>query len=395
MKIVFINSVKGFGSTGRICISLQENFRNFNVDSTICYGRKKKNDESNDKNFYFGSTLDNLNHGIFSLLFDSHGLKSKSKTIKLIKFIESYEPDIIHLHNVHGYYLNYPILFKYLIEKQIPTVMTLHDMWWITGHSAYMDDNTVLMNEDYYRFDDKRKYPRALKKNFYRNFTKKKYLLEQMDNLTIVTPSKWLKTIIDNTYLQKFDTRVIYNGINLDKFNRTVDDEKYKNFTILGVANIWEERKGLNVFIELSKIIDDNSQIILVGKLPKGTTLPKNCINFNHISDITELATIYKKSHVFLNPTLSDNFPTTNIEALASGIPVVTFNTGGSGEIITSEKIGDCVEDYDVNNLKNILDKYKKYDYNLANECRKSADLYASERMSEEYYKLFERILNK
>ena len=394
MKVLYINTVWGYGSTGKLCVYLQNYLEKRNVNSTVAYGRRFEVPYTKENNiYYFSSKLDNYTHAFYSFLFDLHGHESKKSTKKLIEFIKRENPTIIHLHNLHGYYLNFPMLFEYLKTTDIPIVWTLHDMWPMTGHSAFMEEELIYTKKNYYIFDSKKNYPQSLSKHFQRNFLLKEKSFGSLKNITIVTPSKWLQNIVQNTYLSKYKTAVIYNGVDLTPFRKDGNIKKYTKKTILGVANIWEERKGLKYFLELSKKLDQDTQIIIVGKIPKEVKLPPNCLNITRTDNISELAEIYQKSHVFFNPTLNDNFPTTNIEALASGIPVVTFNTGGSGEIVLNDRIGLVVKNRNVDTINNSLKKFLYTEQSVEDDCRKVAENFSAENMGKSYYQLYERII--
>ena len=394
MKILYINTVWGYGSTGKLCVYLQNYLEKRNVNSIVAYGRRFEIPYAKRNNIYhFSSKLDNYTHAFYSFFFDLHGHASKKSTKKLIDFIKRENPTVIHLHNLHGYYLNFPMLFEYLKTTEIPVVWTLHDMWPMTGHSAFMDEELIYTKKDYYIFDSKKNYPQSLSGRFQKNFLLKEKSFGNLKNITIVTPSKWLQNIVQNTYLNKYETAVIYNGVDLTPFKRDRNIKKYTKKTILGVANIWEERKGLKYFLELSKNLDQDTQIIIVGKIPEKVKLPPNCLNITRTDNVTELAEIYQKSHVFFNPTLNDNFPTTNIEALASGIPVVTFDTGGSGEIVLNDRIGFVVKHRNIDAIKNSLKKFLYTEQSVEDDCRKAAENFSAENMGKSYYQLYERII--
>lgn len=396
MKVLYVNTVCNYGSTGKLCVYLQNYLEKRNVSSVITFGRKFNTAINQENNgYYFSSKFDNYTHALYSFFFDLHGRGSKKNTKKLISFIQKERPDLIHMHNLHGYYLNYPIFFEYLKNTEIPVVWTLHDMWPITGHSAFIDEALISTEKEYYLFDHKKNYPRSISKHFQRNFSLKQKVFGSLDSLTIVTPSKWLQNVIQDTYLKKYESKVIYNGIDLSPFEKNGNIEKYEKKTILGVANIWEERKGLKYFLELAKKIDKDTQIIIVGKISKEVALPLNCVNIERTDNVDELAEIYQRSHVFFNPTLNDNFPTTNIEALASGIPVVTFKTGGSSEVVLNENIGAVIENRDIKSIKKELEKFLNFNSTFEYECRKAAEYFSANRMGESYYQLYERIIQE
>lgn len=391
MKILQINSVCGVGSTGRIAANLYKILENQGHECKIAYGRGSAPDDIN--SIKIGSNLDTYYHIFKTRVFDKHGFESVNATKKFIEEVKEYDPDIIHLHNIHGYYINIEILFNYLKEANKPVVWTLHDCWAFTGHCSYFDYvGCNKWKNGCYNCEQKGEYPssKILDKSKW-NYEKKKELFTSVKNMTIVTPSKWLADLVKESFLGKYRVEVINNGIDLDIFKPTKSDfrKKYNledKFIILGVASDWTNRKGLNYFIELSKVLEDKYKIVIIGvDNNKKNKLPSNIISINRTNDAKELAEIYTSADVFINPTLEDNFPTTNIEALACGTPVITFNTGGSVESV-DENTGKVVEKYDVNGLVKAI-KTLKVD---RLECLNKAKLFFNKNKKfEEYVSLY------
>ena len=298
-----------------------------------------------------------------SRFVDKHGFGSTRATQVFLKEVERLDPDVIHLHNLHGYYLNVELLFGYLRLANKPVVWTLHDCWAFTGHCAHFDYvgcnrwRTVCFS-----CPQKHGYPASfLTDGSEQNFRRKREAFTGLANMMIVTPSKWLARLVEGSFLGSYPIKVINNGINQDVFRPIEGDfrEKYgieEKFVILGVASVWGRRKGLSYFIELSRMLGGNDVIVLVGLTKRQLrNLPKNIIGIPKTNSIRELAEIYSSADVFVNPTLEDNFPTTNLEALACGTPVITFDTGGSvetigrngGFVVEKGKLGDvlaCIE---------------------------------------------------
>lgn len=350
-------------------------------ESYVVWGRGRQ--PENDNEIYMNDKLGVYFHALYSRLTGKTGFASKRATKKLLKKLDIIKPDIVHLHNVHGYYINIELLFNYLKENNIKVIWTLHDCWSFTGQCAFFDfakcnkwkmqcKNCPQLNQ----------YPKSFVDNSKWNYQKKKELFTNL-NLTIVTPSKWLANLVKESYLKDYPVEVINNGIDLNIFKPTPSNfrEKYNlkdKKIILGVANVWDRRKGLNDFIELSKVLDDNYHIVLVGLNKKQLkNLPKNIIGIERTESQKELVEIYTAADVFFNPTYEDNYPTVNLEALACETPVITYDTGGStetieenGKIITKEKLLKNYREvfsnnYNIKNNKNNNSKMIKLYINL------------------------------
>lgn len=342
MKVLQINSVCGIGSTGRIATDIHKILIEQGHESYIAYGRDLP--KNCDNAIKIGTKLDNYTHVAKTRIFDKHGFGSKKATIEFIEKVKELNPDIIHLHNIHGYYINVEVLFNYLKETDKPIIWTLHDCWSFTGHCSHFDYiGCEKWKTSCNSCPQKLEYPKSiLLDNSRSNYLKKKDLFTGVKNLTIITPSKWLAGRVKDSYLNKYSVQVINNGIDLDIFKPTESNirQKYKindKFVILGVSSIWNKKKGLHHFVELSKIISPNEVIVLVGlDRNQVNNLPDNIITITKTNDTRELAEIYSASDVFVNLTLEDTFPTVNLESRACGLPVITYNTGGSSESIST-----------------------------------------------------------
>lgn len=370
MKVLQINSVCGVGSTGRIATDIHQILKEQGHESFIAYGRGEA--KNCDNAIRIGNDVDVYKHVALTRLFDRHGFGSKKATIDFIKKIEELDPDVIHLHNIHGYYINIEVLFSYLKRSNKKIVWTLHDCWAFTGHCAYFDYvGCDKWKTGCYNCPQKNKYPQNIFIDSSGvNYEKKKELFTGIKNMTIVTPSKWLAGLVKESFLKEYEVKVIHNGIDLNVF-KPVDGSNFRKkysiedkFVILGVANIWDERKGLKYFIELSKMLDENYKIVLVGLNEKQLkNLPENIVGIKRTNSLNELVEIYSAADIFVNPTLEDNFPTVNLEALACGTPVITFNTGGSVECV-DESCGVIVNKGDIKELQEKIKTIKiKKDY--------------------------------
>jgi len=390
------------GSTGHIAESIGLLAIKNGWKSYIAYGRKGLPSESSI--IKIGTKWDVILHGIKTRLFDRHGFGSKHATIKLINTIIKIKPNIIHLHNVHGYYINIEILFNFLALANIPVVWTLHDCWAITGHCAHFDRvGCFKWKTGCYSCPLKKGYTSSLWcDNSKMNYREKRLLFNSVNDLTLVPVSMWLEDIVNKSFLKEYPSKVINNGVDLSIFSP--QEQKYDirrkigiddRFMIVGIASIWAPHKGFGDFLELSKYIDDNMVIVLVGlnkKQIKG--LPSNIIGISRTENVNELAEIYSASDIFLNLTYADTFPTTNIESLACGTPILTYNTCGSIESVSPDT-GFIVEKGDLFGvMKSIRIVKKKGKLSYSKACRnRSVSLYDKDDRFQEYFKLYDHLL--
>ena len=393
MKILQINSVCGYGSTGKIAYDLCKVLESNGHECVVAYGRG--NAPKDIKTIKIGTDKDVKIHGAASRITDKHGFYSKNVTKKFIKQIEEYDPDIIHLHNIHGYYINIELLFNYLSKADKKVIWTLHDCWSFTGHCPYFDYvGCDKWKEECHNCPQKYRYPKSLfLDNSRRNYQIKKKLFTSVKDMTIVTPSKWLAELVKQSFLSKYPVKVIYNGIDLDIFKPTPSDFREKHnlkdkFIVLGVASVWEKRKGLDDFIKLSKMLSDKYRVVLVGLNKKQKdNLPGNIIGITRTSNANELAQIYTVADVFVNPTYEDNFPTTNIEALACGTPIITYDTGGSIESVNS----NCGAIIEKGNVQMLTKKIMNFDSNYftTKSCIERANLFDKDYRFIDYMKIY------
>lgn len=401
MKILQINTTVNSGSTGRIAEDIGNVLIANGHESYIAFGRGSR--PSTSHLIKIGNSFDIYNHVLQTRLFDRHGLGSKHATLQLINKIEHIKPDVIGLQNIHGYYLNYIVLFKFLRKMEIPVVWTLHDAWSFTGHCTFYDSvNCLKWLAKCYQCPKSNFYPESW---FFdrstQNFIDKKTAFCSLSNLTLITPSAWLAKQVKLSFLNSYPVNIIHNGIDLASFKPFTKDE-IRSFrdrmklppgqVLLGVASIWDKRKGLDDFIELSKIYGGIYVLVLIG-LSKNQIkeLPSNIIGIERTESIRELALWYNLANVFINPTYQDNFPTTNIEALACGTPVITYNTGGSPEAIDAQT-GIVVEKGDISGLYAAIRKILingKAHYTAA--CRARAEsLFNKDERYTDYLRLYE-----
>jgi putative colanic acid biosynthesis glycosyltransferase len=401
MKVLQVNSVCGVGSTGRIATDIHNLLIKQGHESHIAYGRGlSKNCNTTIK---IGGKIDNYAHAAITRILDKHGFGSRKATKIFLKKVIALDPDIVHLHNIHGYYINIELLFNYLKESDKPIVWTLHDCWALTGHCVHFDHvDCNKWKTMCYDCPQKRLYPSSIIiDNSKKNYIKKKELFTGIRNLTIVTPSKWLAGLVKQSYLGGYPIEVINNGIDLEVFKPIQSNfrKEYNienKFIILGVANVWGRRKGLGFFIEISQMLKNDEVIVLVGLTEKQKRkLPGNVIGITRTENANELAKVYTAADVFVNPTLEETFGLVNLEALACGTPVITFDTGGSIECIDQNtgfvvKKGNTCEL--LSRIRGIKDKGKQiYSGKAANRAKL---LFDRRNKYYEYLDLYNRIYN-
>jgi glycosyltransferase involved in cell wall biosynthesis len=416
LKVLQINTFYLHGSTGRIVRDLKAVSETKGIVAYAAYGPE----------------IDNGDLGILKLqsiprrkfnilrtrLFDHHGFYNETETRRLIKWMDELKPDIIHLHNIHNHFIHVGRLFDYIKKHNIPVVWTLHDCWPFTGHCAYFDyancDKWKTMCHDCPSIHE---YPPTW---FFdrttRNYKDKKDAFSGVNNLTLVTPSKWLAELTRESFLSDYPVVTINNGIDIDVFHPTNDIVKERlgisgKKMLLAMATTFDRRKGTQYLKQLPEMLNDDEVLVLVGLAKEQLAqfnMPR-CIGIGRTNSVEELAAYYSGADVFINPTLEDNFPTTNIEALACGTPVVTFKTGGSvesvldGESIVSENeiiyssVGAVVPKDDVQAMLTAVCKIMaKGKGAFSSACRRKAEeRYDKNKQYMKYIELYNEIYAK
>lgn len=377
MKVLYINSVGHFGSTGRIVDDLCKIIKDWGHQCLKVFGRGEISSIEDKKNI---SKIGIIEQFFLTRLFDLHGRVSIFPTKRIIRLIRKYKPDVIHLHNLHGYYVNYSILFSFFKSTNIPIVWTLHDCWSFTGHCAYFDylkcDKWLT---ECFNCPAKKDYPKSIFFDSSRsNYLCKRKAFLKPEKITLVSPSIWLDTLVSHSFLGNKEHLVINNGIDITN-TFTYDPEKKKTFSeglILAVASPWTKRKGYGDLFSIAKQFEGICKFAIIGLTKKQCSeLPESCIKIERTKDVKELVDWYQKANVFINTSYEDNFPTTNLEALACGTPVVTYETGGSVEAI-DKNTGTIVKKGDWKSLTKVAisliynKKYFKYE-----DCRQRAEL--------------------
>lgn len=407
MKILQVNTVIRGSSVGRIMADLYEMINASGNEGLVAVGREPW--QEGYQGVLIGNKGDFYRHVMKNFFQGEGGFGSGEVTKKFLSWVDQEKPDLIHLHNIHGFYLQIELLFDYIKKRNIPVVWTLHDCWSFTGHCAYYDFaacdkwkngcNTCVHHA--------KVYPYALfKDNTIASYARKRKAFCGVENLTVVTPSQWLKGQVKQSFLREYPVRVIPNGVDLNVFcpesrekahagQSGKQEETFK--TVLGVANIWELRKGLVYFEKMAEDLPGGYKIQLIGVNKKQKKELKKkygskVIAMERTSSPEELADAYRNAAVYVNATLEDNFPTTNLEALACGTPVVTYATGGSGEAV-SEDTGIVVQRGNYDALLESVIKASDGIFDPA-ACRKRAEQFDKNIRYQEYLELYREILD-
>ena len=338
MKIVQINATCSSGSTGKITQSVSSLLSCEGIENYILYSHGS---DGGDKTVRFMSEKEGKVQALFSRVFGNYGFNSRSATKRVIRELEKIKPDAVHLHNLHTHDLHMEMLFRYFKKNQTKLYWTFHDCWAFTAYCPYFDVAACNRWKSGCHACPQRKQFSWFFDRSLALYKRKKELFTGLD-LTIITPSLWLAELVSQSFLAEYPVKVINNGIDIDLFSPRESDFRAKygledKFLLLGVAFGWGKRKGLDVFKFLADRLDERFAIVLVGTTDEiDKTLPSHVVSIHRTENQKELAEIYSAADLFVNPTREENYPTVNMESLACGTPVITFRTGGSGEMLTS-----------------------------------------------------------
>lgn len=397
MIISMINTVD-YGSTGKIMLQLKtvaesKNYSVATFSRRWIFKPKKKNEH-----LFFGFASENLFHRLLSPLFGCESLMSFLGTLSLCKQLKKNRTELIHLHNIHGHYLCFPILFRFIKKNRIPIIWTLHDCWAFTGRCPYFE----LTKCDKWKIGchncpyPKMSYPQSYVDTSRMMWNLKRNCFTGVRKMTIVTPSQWLADLVKQSFLKDYPVKVINNGINLSVFKPAESDFRNRyglvgKKVVLGVAFGWGVRKGLDVFIELAKRLPENYRVVLVGTNKKiDESLPTNIVSIHKTQNQTELAEIYTAADVFANPTREEVLGLVNVEALACGTPVVTFKTGGSPECI-DKTCGTVVSCDDIDAMEKEICRICEEKSCFVDACLRRAKSFDMNDRFEEYVDLYRK----
>ena len=395
MRVLHIN-ICGNLSTGNIASDIIRVVNKNGGEGILAYARGTRDDDI--ETIQIGTKWDVYIHAFMSRITDRTGFYSKKATQRLVKQIEQINPDIIHLHNIHGYYIHIGVLFEYLKACGKPIVWTQHDCWAFTGHCPYFTAaNCNRYQTGCYKCPLKREYPASLLRDqSARNYREKKELFTNVPKLTLVAPSNWVKEVVGKSFLKDYDCRVICNGVDSRKFYRRegkffrkkyhLEDKKL----VLGVASAWSPRKGYDDFIQLSKLMDSNIRLIMVGlKKEQIAKLPENVVGIERTASVDELAQIYSEADIYFNASVEETMGLTTMEAIMCGTPAIVYQATAVPECIT-EHNGCVVEPHDIQSVAELIREkvWERFEKNLPYHQR-----YLKEVACRAYYELYEEIL--
>lgn len=402
MRVLLINIQIGSGSAGAIVSELYHGIISHGDECKIAYSRGEVNDVPEIDTIKIGNRLDVLTHATLTRLLGNTASYSKIATKQFLNKIEEYNPDIVHIHGLYGYYINMEMLFDYLSNRNITVVTTLHSCWDFTGHCCYFDyAGCDQWKKQCHNCPQKKSYPRSsFLDNTKRNITIKAQLYHQLGNVTLVSPSKWMDQLVSESCLGDLNHVVINNGIDTNKFRHQVDDHFVKKLgldyecpTILSVASLWDRRKGLEDIYELAEYLkNERINIVAVGLSDKQMkTKPNNVIGIKRTNNIEQLVTLYSFATVLFNPTYEDNYPTVNLEAIACGTPVITYDTGGSAETVREYRMGIVINKKNYIGIKTYT--VKEFGLKSFNKSDYVVNRLDSARMIAEYIGLYNKCL--
>lgn len=390
-KIVQINTTCGVGSTGKIAVSISELLTDRGIENNILFSTATNG-------YGLGIACGKPGYtkiqALKSRILGNYGFNSHVETKRIIAELERLSPSVVLLHNLHGHDCNLEMLFSYFRQKQTKLVWVFHDCWTFTGYCTHFTYAKCDRWKNACHHCTQRKQFSWFFDRSATLYQRKKALFSELD-LTIVTPSQWLADLVKQSFLKEYPVKVIHNGIDLSVFRPTPSDfrEKYHipqdKFVLLGVAFGWGRRKGLDVFVELSRRLDpEKYQIVLVGTDDAvDKNLPENILSIHRTQNQQELAEVYTAADLFVNPTREDNYPTVNMEAIACGTPVVTFDTGGSPESV-DEGTGVVVDCDDVDALEQKIIRISHISPFDTDNCIRKAKSFDGTARFEEYLNL-------
>lgn len=397
-----INVDANNGSNGGIARDIGKLVHENGWKSYIAYGRAKVPNNTSEL-IHIGNKLSCYLHGIESRLFDNHGLASRIATLRFLRQIDKIKPDVVQLHNIHGYYINYKYLFKYLEKHNIPTVWSFHDCWAMTGHcSHFIGVNCEKWKTECNGCPLKSWYPKSLiVDRSKQNYRIKKSVFASQSNLTIIPTSKWNESVVADSFLKNLPRHLIYNGVDLDLFKPTDSDLRSKlhlegKFVMIGVATAWSKSKGLEDYYKLADRLPDDCQILLVGLNDElMQSIPSNIMGIKRTDSVQQLVQYYSMADLVLNLSYMETFGMTTVEGYACGTPCVSYNRTACPELIYPET-GKVVE---AGNIDMLVDAIKEIKYkgkqSYSSACRtRAVESFDKQKNFRQYLDIYNELLN-
>ena len=385
-KLLEISVVCGIRSVGRIAADIAREYENNGWECRIAYGRLDVPDSCQRFAVRIGDQFNLALHGISSMLLDRQGLASKKATERFLRWASGYDPDLLWLHVIHGYYINYEMLFFFFLRRpQMKVYWTFHDCWAFTGHCCYFTaEKCEKWKTGCYDCPLKKRYPSSyILDNSKDNYNRKKIAFSGVKDMTIICPSQWLAELTKDSFMGGYPVEVRHNKIDLSAFVATRGDfeKEYQlqgKKVVLGVASSWDWRKGLRDYIALSQMLPEDYAVLVVGlfenqirnirkDMPKSRYIMESesvtryvtdghadLLCMTKTDDVRQLAELYTMAFVYANLSYEENYPTTNLEAAACGTTVLTYRTGGSPESCKPENV------IDVGDLEGVVKRLKE-----------------------------------
>lgn len=356
MKVLLINAVYGQGSTGIIVQDIESMCEQSGIECYIASPDPKVRKAK--RGYVIGNTLDHKLHAALSRIHGKQAYFSRLPTMHFLKWMDDIKPDIVHLHNLHSNYINLNMLLEYIAEKDIRTIITLHDCWFYTGGCFhYASASCYGWLEKCSICPKGKKDPKALfSKRTAQILEDRKNKLLDIPNLIITGVSDWISNEAKKTFLNKRKIITIHNGVDISVFKPMPSDmrKKFKledKYVILGPASKWLQPINKDVLSQFSKLMQPDEVLFLFGAYQKSDILPSNVITYGIIKNRVELAELYTMANVFANATREDSLSLINLEAQACGTPVATFNATGPKETVDeynslSAMVGNAVDLY-------------------------------------------------
>lgn len=401
-KLLIINVALNWGSTGRIAEQVGSLAKDNGWNVMIAHGARYQN-PTQFSHYQVSSSFEEKMHWGISQFWDGQGRGSWFATKRLLKEIDAFQPDVVHMHVIHGYYINYGLIMNYFKEKNIPVVWTLHDCWAFTGHCAYFTAaNCEKWKTQCGQCPIPHDFPNTYLDRSKANYNRKKQVYGDMQNLVLAPVSQWLGDLVKESFLGKHEIQVVYNGIDVDVFKPSVSNFKKKlgvegKYLLLGVAQGFDERKGLKDFFKLSEMLPDDYQVVLLGAMEDEIAIaPTSVIALPKTESLQELVEAYSAADVLLSLSYEETFGLTPVEAMSCGTPAIVYNNTAQPEHITPET-GFVVENGDLDTLvtriKTLCENGKA---NYSEACRERAvNVYNKDNCYNMYITIFNKLFNE